>query len=110
MKALSRAIPASTAGQGGRLIEGMLTPPREASGRLTEFVLRSTARRDPAFASSPARRLILAAQRTRFRGARAYSLEAFAARRDSRPFPPAERESRLFRDFFALFPSFDLVN
>lgn len=57
-----------------------------------------------------ARRIILAAQRTRFRGIGGYSPAAFAAKGDDRPFPQAERESEYFRDFFAMFPKFDLDN
>ena len=54
--------------------------------------------------ASLARRLILASQRTRFRGQGGYSSAAFADRGDHRPFPQAERESSAFRDFYSLFP------
>jgi SAM-dependent methyltransferase len=58
--------------------------------------------------ASLARRLILLSQRTRYRGLGGYSPAAFAGRGDARPFPQAERESGLFRDFFALFPGVDV--
>ncbi len=54
--------------------------------------------------ASLARRLILASQRTRFRGQGGYSSAAFAGRGDQRSFPQAERESSAFRDFYSLFP------
>jgi SAM-dependent methyltransferase len=55
------------------------------------------------FAARCARNILLATQGSRFRGVGGYSPEAFAARRDSKPFPQASRESSLYRDFFAFF-------
>jgi SAM-dependent methyltransferase len=55
-----------------------------------------------------ARRILLATQRSRFRGVGGYSPEAFAARQNLKPFPQASRESSLYKDFFAFFQgSFD---
>jgi 2-polyprenyl-3-methyl-5-hydroxy-6-metoxy-1,4-benzoquinol methylase len=56
-----------------------------------------------------ARKILLSTQRSRFRGVGGYSPEAFAAKRDSKPFPQASRESLLYRDFFGFFQgSFDV--
>lgn len=56
-----------------------------------------------------ATQLMLAAQRTRFRGVGGYTPAFFLERGDSRPFPQAERECAAFRDFFAFFSGFDLA-
>lgn len=58
--------------------------------------------------ASIARWLILRSQRGRFRGLGGYSPEAFAARKDDRPFPQADRESAQFREFFEFFANVDL--
>jgi len=55
-----------------------------------EFDFMNCSPRDLGLSASLARRLILASQRTRFRGVGGYSTEAFAARNDARPFPQAE--------------------
>lgn len=50
-----------------------------------------------------AKRLIMASQRTRFRGVGGYSAEAFIAKGNAKRFPQANRESSLYPDFFAYF-------
>lgn len=55
-----------------------------------------------------ARKILLAAQRSRFRGVGGYSPAAFVARQEKKPFPQASRESSLYKDFFEFFQrSFD---
>jgi SAM-dependent methyltransferase len=56
-----------------------------------------------------ATQLILAAQRTRFRGVGGYTPAFFREHGDSRPFPQAQRECEAFRDFFAFFAGLDLA-
>jgi hypothetical protein len=50
-----------------------------------------------------ARWILLAAQRSRFRGVGGYSPEAFAARKVTAPFPQALREASFYGEFFEYF-------
>lgn len=56
-----------------------------------------------------ARRILLAAQRTRFRGVGGYSPAAFATCGDRSPFPQADREREHFGDFLAFFGDDDVA-
>lgn len=55
------------------------------------------------FSARCAKSLLLAAQRSRFRGVGGYSTEAFAARKVLNPFPQASREASYYGDFFEFF-------
>ena len=56
------------------------------------------------FSARVARAVLLAAQRTRFRGVGGYSPEAYAARHTTNRFPQATREASLYHEFFEFFP------
>jgi len=60
------------------------------------------------FSAYFAKQLIRISQHTPFRGRSGYSPEEFRQRGDMRPFPQADRERSLFRDFFDFFPGIDL--
>jgi 2-polyprenyl-3-methyl-5-hydroxy-6-metoxy-1,4-benzoquinol methylase len=62
----------------------------------------------PTFPVFLAKQLIMAGQRTRFRGVGGYSPEAFIAKGHAAPFPQATRESLLYPEFFAFFRESEL--